>query len=494
VSSGGPDLKTGFNAYSPLFSSLLLLLFFAFSSWQVNSASLVPALTGIHVDGIAGDLNPVFDPNITRYSVIAIANEGSNGEEIVRVTPHALTDNAIEVNGSIVQSGTTVSFPKIAPGEKILIATKRGEKQTTYEIQYLPSDFPPLTAKTLGEGVSNEPIYINAKLSDSSSSYLINLDNNAVPIFYRKLEDYVFDYKFHGSTKERSYSKRRADRNKWGRHNGEIIIMDESGQDSEVVQTVGLSHTGPHDFIITDNNEFVLLSYDGVTKDLSDIGLTRAELVEESVIQIVDRATGQVSFEWRSLADIPYEDQLTKRLTSDYAHINSVDIDKHGNLLASLRGTSNVVKIERKSGRVLWVLGGKGNQFTFVNDPYSGTCGQHTATWLYNGNLLVFDNGQYCLPGDNRGEITRIVEYEIDEVNLIAKLVWSYRQPGQYSLSQGSAQRLNNGNTIIGWGRRKGPAANTLVTEVNSSGEPVFEISTVSETPVLIYRAYRFAS
>ena len=138
----------------------------------------------------------------------------------------------------------------------------------------------------------------------------------------------------------------------------------------------------------------MLLSYDGVVKDLSDIGLAENEVVEESVIQIIDRTTGHINFVWRSLDEIPYEDQLYKTFRSEYAHINSVVVDSDGNLLASLRGTSNIVKIDRTTGRLLWIFGGKSNQFEFINDPFTGTCGQHTASWLDNGNLLVFDNGQ----------------------------------------------------------------------------------------------------
>ena len=66
----------------------------------------------------------------------------------------------------------------------------------------------------------------------------------------------------------------------------------------------------------------------------------------------------------------------------------------------SARGTSQVSKIDKSTGVLLWTLGGKSNQFTFVDDPYGNLCGQHTASRLSNGNLLVFDNGQYCWPDD----------------------------------------------------------------------------------------------
>ncbi len=469
---------------------LLVILFASTACWANNSNSIAPGLTGITLGGVTRSLNPAFDPNITRYSVIASVDDNA-----VSVTPAANVAVTIQVNGAVVPSGGSVNLQSLNPGESIRITAKQNSKQTTYEILYLPPDFPHLKVSSHREGVSEDPIYITALTKGTTITYLMNLDNNAVPTFYRKLDTFSVDYKLHESTQERSYSLRKTDLNRWGQRNGEIVILDSEGQDSEVIETVGLSHTDLHDFLITENNELVLLSYDGVYKDLSDLGIMSGDvLVEESVIQIIDRDTRKVNFEWRSLSGIPYSDQLFARYKSDYAHINSVVVDNDGNLLASLRGTSNIVKIDRTTGQLEWILGGKANQFTFINDPFTGPCGQHTATWLANGNLLVFDNGQQCLPEDNRGFVTRVVEYQLDEENLTAELVWSYKQENQYSVALGSAQRLDNGNTLIAWGRRRRSDDSILITEVNQQGEIVFEISTDNETPLFIYRAYRFAN
>jgi hypothetical protein len=127
----------------------------------------------------------------------------------------------------------------------------------------------------------------------------------------------------------------------------------------------------------------------------------------------------------------------------------------------------------------------------FHDDPFPHLCGQHSVTRLANGNLLVFDNGQNCWPViAERGRRTRVVEYRLDEERLEATLVWSYEQPGAYSTAQGSAQRLPNGNTLIGWGT--GPAI--LATEVNARGEKVFEILAHDDEGDAIesYRAARY--
>jgi len=67
--------------------------------------------------------------------------------------------------------------------------------------------------------------------------------------------------------------------------------------------------------------------------------------------------------------------------------------------------------------------------------------GPHDATWLANGNILVFDNGL----GRNWSRIVE-VDPATDEI------VWEYRHPDPerfYTASRGSAQRLPNGNTLV---------------------------------------------
>ena len=235
----------------------------------------------------------------------------------------------------------------------------------------------------------------------------------------------------------------------------------------------------------------MLVAYEGALRDLTAFGLTATELVESSVIQVIDRTTRQALFAWDSWGSIPFDDQTYPTgLRGEYVHVNSVFEDTDGNLIISARGTSQVIKISRPGGQVLWKLGGKSNQFQFINDPFAQLCGQHTASRLENGNLLVFDNGQNCWPVlAARGDLTRVVEYRLDEQALEAELVWSYTQDGAYTTSQGSAQRLPNGNTLIGWGR--GPA--NLVTEVDSEGATVFEMNAFdADGPVIAYRARRF--
>ncbi len=467
---------------------LLLLLSLLIAGGCNNSDGRLPVfLNDLQVDGAKTALNPFFDPEIFRYSIIA-----GDQADVVNFTPFADPFVLITINGHLTTSGVTNSITTLTVGDVVQIEAKgfgprRGDS-AEYEIVYLPSDFPELNVTVLEDDVSPDLLYVN--LNGPNSNYVAILDNHGVPIFYRQDQQRVFDFKLHTATGERSYARFTGARNQWGRRDSELVVLDSSFNEVDRITTVGLSHTDMHDFLIQPNDELVLLAYDGSLRDLTAFGLSAEELVEDSVVQIVDRATRQVLFEWNSWGQVPYEDQLYVNQRGEYAHVNSVFVDSDGNIIISAQGTSQVVKISRPGGQVLWKLGGKSNQFEFINDPFSHLCGQHTASRLENGNLLLFDNGVNCWPiNAARVDLTRVVEYKIDELALQAELVWSYTQDGAYARFQGSAQRLANGNTLIGWGSH----LDILATEVNSQGLKVFEITAFqADEPVIGYRARRF--
>jgi hypothetical protein len=81
---------------------------------------------------------------------------------------------------------------------------------------------------------------------------------------------------------------------------------------------------------------------------------------------------------------------------------------------------------------------------------------------------------------------SRAVEYELDEINKIATLVWEHRNtPDIHGHILGNAQRLPNGNTLIGWG-----SGHPAITEVKRDGTKVFELLLPLE--MQNYRAFRF--
>ena len=243
--------------------------------------------------------------------------------------------------------------------------------------------------------------------------------------------------------------------------------------------------------MILPNGNHVFISYEGIVRDLSGQGGDSETFLEDSIIQEVSPA-GEVILEWNSWNDIGLGEAL-RWLGADYAHANSVFAEANGDYLVSLRGTSHVVSLDRSTGGVRWKLGGTTNQFEFIDDPLGGFCGLHTVSRVPSGNILVFDNGfldpANCPPGQAVRTSSRVAEYDVNEESMTARLVWSYAN-GDFTRSAGSAQRLENGNTLIGWGR--GPVI--LASEVNAVGV-VYEVrAAINGNPVSSYRVLRFDS
>ena len=68
----------------------------------------------------------------------------------------------------------------------------------------------------------------------------------------------------------------------------------------------------------------------------------------------------------------------------DPVHINSVAIDSDTSILISSRHMDEITKIDRRTGDIIWRLGGKKNDFTFINDTI-GFSHQHSVSRLKNG-------------------------------------------------------------------------------------------------------------
>ena len=153
----------------------------------------------------------------------------------------------------------------------------------------------------------------------------------------------------------------------------------------------------------------------------------------------------------------------------DMFHSNSIEWMYHGhlasrhpmygfgNVLICLRHQDCIAILDWRHSEVLWSWG-KGE-----------VIGPHDAHVLESGNILLFDNGM------DRG-YSRGIELE----PISGTIVWEYRaDPPEhfFSLSQGSIQRLPNGNTLLAESDRG------RILEVTPTGRIVWEFLCPHRTP-----------
>src|SRR5262249_59101508 len=97
--------------------------------------------------------------------------------------------------------------------------------------------------------------------------------------------------------------------------------------------------------------------------------------------------------------------------------------EPNGNLLISGRNTHAAYEVSRKTGRILWRLGGKKSDFRM--GPDTRFAWQHDVRRQADGTITVFDNGA----APPVPKLTRILVLTLDIADKSATLVRSYHHP-----------------------------------------------------------------
>jgi hypothetical protein len=230
-----------------------------------------------------------------------------------------------------------------------------------------------------------------------------------------------------------------------------------------------------HDFRMLPNGNVLMFGAETHQVDSRALfvgGILHATRWDDTVSEVAP--SGSVLWRWSSWGHVS-ESEITsdpgEPLTPrDYevVHTNSMDPAPDGSLVLSFRNTSTVVKVDRKTGEILWRLGGKRSDFRVVGDPLDGFSRQHDARLIGLDHVLLFDNGNLHTPPESRA-----AEYRLDVLSKTATLVWQYRRsPPLFARIAGSVQRLPNGHTLIAWGPRG------VVSEVDGAGQTIWETTT----------------
>lgn len=345
----------------------------------------------------------------------------------------------------------------------------------------LPAGFPHIDITVSRTTAPGYIFFANFDFGGVGAPYQIIMDNTGNPVYYKKIPGGSYDFKKQPNGNITYYDGRAL---KFFEMNNSYQIIDSFYCGNGYV-------TDLHELRLLSNGHALLMSYDPETVNMRNVipGGDSSAIVTGLIIQEID-ANKNVVFQWRSWDHFEIIDAIHEVLTVhaiDYVHGNAIEMDTDGNIIISSRHLSEITKINRNTGAIIWRLGGVHNQFNFANDTF-GFSYQHAIRRLANGNILLYDNGNYRTTLDTGIVSTifsRAVEYRLDENSHIATQVWEFRRnPNIYGFAMGNAQRLDNGNTLISWG-----ATNPNITEVTYSGEVVFEMSLARG--MYTYRAFR---
>jgi hypothetical protein len=232
---------------------------------------------------------------------------------------------------------------------------------------------------------------------------------------------------------------------------GKGMIVDTSYQPVATVAAGEGYAADVHEFHLTSRGTAYMTVYQPAQVDLTSIGGAVDATVLDGIVQEVDIKTGQVLWEWHALGHVPLSASFVGKpspgVPYDFFHINSIEETPDGNLLVSARNTWAIYMISRKTGAILWQLGGRGGSITL--GPGVQFEWQHDARLMPDGTITLFDNASS--PPEEKQ--SRALHISVDVASQTSRLLSSFAHaPGLLAGSQGNAQTLASGDLFVGWG------------------------------------------
>jgi hypothetical protein len=266
---------------------------------------------------------------------------------------------------------------------------------------------------------------------------------------------------------------------------GEGVIANGAYDDIAHVRAGNGHQADLHEFQLTPQGTALLTSYYPILCNISSVGGPSYGGLTDGVFQEIDVKTGLVMYEWTSVAHVPLSDSYEQasrsstRYPFDFFHINSINLDRDGNLLVGSRNTWTAYDINSQTGQIIWRLGGK--ESSFKEQANARTAWQHDPRELPDGSISIFDNGSSpTVHPQSRGIVLQL-NAQAGTASLVTELTHTPRLVAE---SQGNFQALPNGDWFMGWGQEP------FFSELSPAGKVLFEAH--FPPSVQSYRSFRF--
>lgn len=500
-----------------LFAMLVLSLAACHKDYEVNVIDKNAMSLNFEVNGEALEI-PLNSSSIY-FDAVTLNTEFST----LFVLKNVSDFNYVKVNGVEMKPNEAIRLQlnKIAYNEYITVEYSIGNDSKTVYIRTLNSTIPTLNS------AGRSPYEGDYYLSFVYNTSIIKMNGEGDIVYYRCVaKDIVapssfldppgyWDFKKHNINGQVYYSFH--ERNNAfiglefsGYSPGARVIMDEQYR---IIERVYLSSssmvnsgdpTEGHDFYMIDKGHYIVSNY--VLRMVSPSKFPEGVKCNPSGSKVISSylqeiQNGSVVFDWWSIdhkelfalsdtsafqkSNFDYMNVTSQ--TPDYVHFNSIEVDpKDNNLICSFRHISTIMKIDRKTGDILWKLSGNGDEFGLADEQK--THGQHYVRLTKDGWITAFDNHN-CPEGGK----TRIVKYKIDEQNKRLVDFVEFHDGIYTTLACGSAIKIDDNADVfvIGWGVSNTPTQRVL-SEINfNTNEKYFEITLSQQQGVFGTPTYR---
>lgn len=205
-------------------------------------------------------------------------------------------------------------------------------------------------------------------------------------------------------------------------------------------------------------------------EELLYLGMTEScpeEIPDSSTIVRYDPGTQEVLSEWAFC-----EHFTPDEIEEDWDHTNAViPFPDEEAWLISAKEQNGLFKIDRGTGEVVWRLGKAGDFVRTDGETAIPFLRQHAPEFVGIDEVLLFDNGKKTVR-----EESGAVQVRFDEEAMTYVITWSwYPDPPIFCQMWGDADRLENGNTLMTFGRRHQDKDSHLI-EVDAAGTEVWHL------------------
>ena len=345
----------------------------------------------------------------------------------------------VKVNDVKIDNEITIDNIEISKNNKIKVEISYFWLFTkTYYINTLPSDF--LDYEVNGESLYEGDYYITTY---DEPYYLFKLNENGLITYYKKTNQIAFDFKKDEINGKEIYSYLEVVEGTTYKNKTylpcKLVCMNEKYEVIDEVMYTNKDGTiqplENHGAILLGEDHYILVTVDEIEVEKENLNdkYKKNKISNNRIEEIKD---GKVLWEFQTidyeeLYDYCDMDNLYESEYVDYVHYNSSTIDiEDGNLICSFRNLDAILKIDRKTGKLIWILGGKGDQFNLTDSQKFSK--QHAVQKLEDGTIVLYNN-------ENQGDTSKIVEFKIDEEN---KEITNYKEYDleHFSSMIGSAQ------------------------------------------------------
>lgn len=295
-----------------------------------------------------------------------------------------------------------------------------------------------LIASVEGDKIRNgtSPIYLVDKAGEVVHEWVVEGEKE---IFARLQEDQTLIYRANIATKPEKMNK--------NTQNAFVAKVDREGDPLWTYKNPYIHH----DFLELPSGHMLFTVWEPYSEQ------TGEEFWSDVLLEW-DPETEEILWEWHAIDHLELGLVENTEHGADLTHFNGLDY-ADGKILVSSHVLNKVFMIDHVSGEIVWQSEGG-----VLN-------GQHSPTFLENGNILVFNNR-------DKPHASAVLEISRES----QEVLWSYRAAGFFSNTISGAQRLENGNTLITEGE------SGTVFEVSPEGEIVWTYAVGGK----VFKAFRY--